>query len=449
MFSTTDTIAAIATPPGPGGLGVVRVSGPEARPIACALLARDRPLRPRHATLARVYTVSGAPIDHAVVTLFAAPHSYTSEDVVEISVHGSPVVLRAVLESALAHGARLARPGEFTFRAFIHERIQLTQAEAVADLIEAATPHQARLAYGQLDGSLAWRIGNIEGRLFDLIARLEASLDFPDEGYRFITADEIGLEVSSIANDIEALLRGSDTGRIVREGATVVLAGAPNSGKSSLFNALVGYSRSIVADVPGTTRDLVTETVDIAGIPVRLTDTAGLHESGDIVEQEGVARAEHASASAHLTLRVLDRSNDLKAQLASWPVESAGRHIWVINKTDAAGWHWAGARAGTSIEVSAARRTGIDVLGATIGEALVGARDHVDEPLVTNVRHIQLLRSAAETLRRVPLTSGNPPSEEFLLVDLAEARAAFDELSGRRGADAVLERIFERFCVGK
>jgi len=450
MFSTTDTIAAIATPPGPGGIGVVRLSGPDAQRIATALLSRTQQLRPRFATLAKIHDVNGAAIDTAIVTLFAAPHSYTTEDVVEISVHGSPVILRGVLEAALERGARLARPGEFTFRAYLHGRLELTQAEAVADLIEAATPRQARLAYDQLDGSLVSRIREIEAQLFDLIARVEASLDFPDEGYHFVTAGEILQEIDAIAGAIGTLLGSAAAGRIVREGATVVLAGAPNSGKSTLFNALLGSPRSIVTAIAGTTRDLVTETVEIGGVPVRLTDSAGLRDTAEAVEQAGVERAEEASLSAQLIVRVVDRTTDLKTQLDVWNNGPATDHVWAINKIDAAGWAVAHIDGRPIVEVSALEGTGIEQLKATMRDALLGRSAHADEPVVTNVRHIQLLRTARDVLSGLQRTIETaPPPEEFLLADLSRARGAFDELSGRRSPEDVLARIFERFCIGK
>lgn len=451
MFSTADTIVAIATPSGFGGIGIVRVSGPDAHRIACALLERDRPLRPRYATLGRVHAADGRSLDDAVTTFFAAPHSYTTEDVVELSVHGSPVVLRTVLDAAIAHGARLARPGEFTFRAFLHGRIELTQAEAVADLIEAATPLQARMAYDQLDGTLASRIQAIEARLFDLIARLEASLDFPDEGYHFISTAEIANEVATVAGEIERVLQGANRGRIVREGATVVLSGVPNSGKSSLFNALVGYPRSIVTEVAGTTRDLVSETIDMGGIPVRLVDTAGLRDTDELVELEGVSRAERASESADLTLRVLDRTIDLTKQLESWSNTQINGYIWVINKTDCDGW--TGCRLETNagqVEVSALLGYGLEDLRLAIARWFQSGDTMDDEPAITNVRHIDLLRRASKSVARVQRAiADGQPSEEFLLVDLAQARASFDELTGRRSQEDVLERIFAKFCIGK
>jgi tRNA modification GTPase len=314
MFSISDTIVAIATPPGRGGIGIVRLSGPEAAAIARALVVRQTDLRPRHATFTRLRgrgssadgdAGSGATpqpltIDHAVVTYFPAPHSYTGEDVVELSAHGSPVVLRAVVEAAIAAGARLAEAGEFTLRAFLNGRIDLMQAEAVGDLIEAATPLQARAAFDQLDGTLTRAIADIDSMLFDLIARLEASVDFPEEGYHFVEPDALAGALDGLLVRTGALLADGRRGRLIREGFHAVVVGEPNVGKSSLFNALVGSARAIVTEMPGTTRDLVSEVVDLDGLRVTLVDTAGLRDAVDPVESEGVARSRQAVAAADL-----------------------------------------------------------------------------------------------------------------------------------------------------
>src|SRR5215213_3310068 len=273
MYSPSDTIVAIATPPGRGGIGVVRVSGPAAATIASGLLHIEAPLRPRHATFARTHG------DHVVATYFPEPHSYTGEHVVELSAHGSPVVLKAIVERAMSLGARLAEPGEFTLRAFLNGRIDLVQAEAVADLIDSVTPLQARAAFDQLEGTLTERIAAIDAELFDLIAKLEASLDFPDEGYHFFEAGEPGASLRAIENDVVALLCDARRGRLIREGARVAIAGKPNVGKSSLFNALLSAGRAIVTSIPGTTRDLLTERADVEGLRLELVDTAGVRES--------------------------------------------------------------------------------------------------------------------------------------------------------------------------
>jgi tRNA modification GTPase len=282
MFSTSDTIVAIATPAGRGGIGVVRISGPDAEPIARVLASRSTPFTPRQATFTEVGVrprnspcpktegSRGADVrDRTVVTFFQAPQSYTGEDVVEISAHGSPVVLNAIVRAAVDAGARLAEPGEFTLRAFLNNKIDLVQAEAVADLIDAVTPLQARAAFDQLEGTLTTAIGEIEHALFDVIARLEASLDFPDEGYHFVEPNEAAGAIAAIVARIDALLAQASRGRLVREGAQVAIVGAPNVGKSSLFNALLNTNRAIVTAIPGTTRDLLMERPTSAGCRCR------------------------------------------------------------------------------------------------------------------------------------------------------------------------------------
>src|SRR5438552_1730395 len=312
MFATDDTIVAIATPPGRGALGVVRLSGPRALDLAGTLLERGNTLQPRHATFTRVTCdESATALDEVVATFFPSPHSYTGEDVVEITGPGSPVVLHAVLRRAIAAGARLAEPGEFTLRAFLNGKRDLIQSEAVADLIDAATPLQARVAFDQLEGTLTERIAAIDARLFDLIAKLEASLDFPDEGYHFVEPARAAAEIGSVIEALDSLLAGAAAGRMIREGATVVIAGRPNVGKSSVFNRLAGAERAIVTAIPGTTRDLVTETVDVEGIAVTLVDTAGWRDTRDVVESEGVTRGTQARGVADLVLLVLDASEPL------------------------------------------------------------------------------------------------------------------------------------------
>ena len=281
MFAPDDTIVAVATPPGRGAIGVVRLSGPRAQEILRQLVP-GAATAPRVARVSRVRVVDAAgyeTYDDAVALHFAAPHSYTGEDVAEISAHGNPILLEGVVRAAMGCGARLAEPGEFTLRAFLNGKRDLPQAEAVADLIEAATPAQARAAADQLHGTLTARIAAIDAELFDLLARVEASLDFPDEGYHFAEPATIADTLGGIIGNIDALLADAGRGRMLREGATVVIAGRPNVGKSSLFNALLGSDRAIVTDVPGTTRDLVAERVDIEGLALTLVDTAGLRRS--------------------------------------------------------------------------------------------------------------------------------------------------------------------------
>ena len=450
MFSPSDTIVAIATPPGRGGIGVVRISGAMASRVAASMAGRAEPLEPRRATLTEL-RVDGEAIDRAVLTFFPAPHSYTGEDVVEVSAHGSPVVLRAIVECSMRAGARLAEPGEFTFRAYLNGRIDLVQAEAVQDLVDAVTPLQARAAFDQLEGTLTHRIRDIDNALFHLSARLEASLDFPEEGYHFVEPGSAAAEIDAIANQIAALLADARRGRLVREGAQVAIIGRPNSGKSSLFNRLAGVGRAIVTDIPGTTRDLVTEVIDIDGAAITLVDTAGLHGSpADAVELEGIARARAAEAVADLAIVVLDRSRPLTADDRTLLADSASRvHLVVANKCDLAA-AWQAEDVGVDVvQVSAKNGQGIADLQREIGIRLSATDRLHDTPAVTNTRHVDLLSKARATLVRAADAARASTAEEFVAADLAEARARLEEVTGARTPDDVLEAIFSRFCIGK
>lgn len=454
MFATDDSIVAIATPPGRGGIGVVRISGPASLTIAAAILDHRDALAPRYATYTRVRRSAGADgdtaLDEVIATCFPAPHSYTGEHVVEISAHGSPVVLQAIVESAIAAGARLARPGEFTLRAFLNGKRDLIEAEAVADLIAAATPLQARVAFDQLDGTLTGRIAAIDAQLFDLIARLEASLDFPDEGYHFIDPPETARRIACIVDRVNGLLGGARRGRLIRDGATVVIAGRPNVGKSSVFNALVGAERAIVTDVAGTTRDLVSEPVDLEGLAITLVDTAGWRETGDRIEREGVRRAARAREVADVLLLVLDRSEPATAEDDELLVQTTGRpRIVVANKSDLPAAIDLEARP-ACLCVSARTGDGLDELRRAVVRELTGAEPLRDTAAISNVRHIALVEQAREHLLAAQCAAarGDTP-EEFVLADLQAARARLDEVVGARTSEDVLQHIFERFCIGK
>jgi tRNA modification GTPase len=445
MFSTSDTIVAIATPAGRGGIGVIRLSGPDAARIVGELVGRTKPLKPRHATFAKHAN------DHLVITLFTAPKSYTGEDVVEISAHGSPIVLTSILRAAVQAGARLAEPGEFTFRAFLNNKLDLIQAEAVADLIDAVTPLQARTAFDQLEGTLTTAITEIDKELFDVIARLEASLDFPDEGYHFVAPKEARESISLVIAKIDALLQQASRGRLIREGAQVAIVGSPNVGKSSLFNALLNAKRAIVTAVPGTTRDLLTERADIAGWSLSLIDTAGVRETADVVEQEGVSRARQTIAVADLTILLLDRSRPLTNDDRELIGITATRpRIVVWNKIDLPpSQPLEPLDPVEAIAISVATGKGFDRLIEAIGKGLGSGEELRDRPQVTNVRHVSLLERARESLTRAAAALESEVSEEFPLLDLQEAGAALQEITGKRTADDLLRHIFERFCIGK
>lgn len=473
MFATDDTIVAIATPPGRGGIGVVRLSGPAAAAIAQTLTRRDT-FEPRHATLTHIFDVDAgargteraakreprggrpseapeapsAKLDQVVVTFFPAPHSYTGEDVVEVSAHGSPVVLQAIVAAAIAAGARLANPGEFTFRAYLRGRIDLVQAEAVAELIEAVTPLQARVAFDQLEGTLTGRLRAIDAALLDLAARLEASLDFPEEGYHFITPAEAGSAFASVLASIDAVLEDAARGRMIREGLTAAIVGRPNVGKSSLFNRLAGSARAIVTDVPGTTRDLLTERIDIGGVPFTFVDTAGVRrEAGDAIEEEGIARARQAEAAADVVIVVLDRSRPLTGDDRALVDAPGARRIVVASKSDLpAAWNEEDAGA---LAVSSLTDEGIGELRRRLAGACAGLTELRDRPAMANVRHAALLELARAALARARASAAEGVPEEFVLADIHEARARFDEMTGARPQDEVLRTIFERFCIGK
>jgi tRNA modification GTPase len=454
-FDTRDTIVAIATPPGRGGIGVVRLSGPEAHAIARALITHTADLQPRHATLTTIRlpaaTETAAKLvsrtlddvrDHAIVTHFPAPASYTGDDVVEVSAHGSPVILRAIVAAAIDRGARAAEPGEFTLRAFLNGRVDLMQAEAVADLIDAATPLQARAAFDQLEGTLTRAIAAIDADLFDLIARLEASVDFPDEGYHFVEPGALARALDDLLAQTGALLGGARRGRLVREGLQVAIVGNPNVGKSSLFNALLGADRAIVTDRPGTTRDLVTETLDLDGLRLTLVDTAGLREATDPAEIEGVERSRQAVAVADAIVHVIDDDN--------LPEPGGANRLIVRNKIDLSLASQVGAVVGV-IAVSARTGDGLSQLRERLGRVLDA--DAKREPAdITNVRHVALVERAHAALQRArsaSMTDSGAMPEEFVLADLQDARAAFEEITGRRTSEELLAHIFSRFCVGK
>ena len=450
MYCSDDTIVAIATPVGRGGIGVVRISGPAAAGTATIISERTAPLEPRRATLTRIRAGETA-VDRAVLTFFPGPQSYTGEDVLEVSAHGSPVLLNAIVRASIAAGVRLAEPGEFTLRAYLRGRIDLIQAEAVKDLVDAVTPLQAHAAFDQLEGTLTARIAEIDRALFDVSARLEASLDFGDEGYHFIDPARAGAEIAAVAHSIDGLLADANRGRLVRDGAQVVIVGRPNTGKSSVFNRLLGSARAIVTEIPGTTRDLLSEAVDLGGMAVTLVDTAGLRaDAADPVEVEGMTRARAAREVADVTLVVLDRSRLLSADDEELLRGTAGRaRVVAANKSDVPA-RWDLERGGDGVVcVSAATGSGFDALRAAVVDAIGSGERLRDTPAVTNVRHAGLLSRAAMSLRRASAAAEARTPEEFVAADVNEARHLLEEVTGSRTADDVLHAIFNRFCIGK
>ena len=506
-----DTIVAIATPPGRGGIGVVRLAGPEARDIAKPMLRLNRDLQPNRAIRcdlidpcgagaparetaepAPTHVGTAAPgrpaerssapadttttpvrIDEVVVTYFAKPHSYTTDDIVEISAHGSPVVLRHIVELSLARGARLAEPGEFTMRAFLNGRLDLTQAEAVRDLIDAQTLFQAKVAAQQLEGALSNRLKPIKQKLVDLIALLEAGIDFAEDDVS-VAPDAIILDrIAQVRSPLLQLAATFSYGKIVHQGLTLAIVGRPNVGKSSLFNRLVERERAIVTAQPGTTRDLVSETVAIGGIPVELVDTAGIRRALDEAESIGIKKSMEALADADLVLVVIDKTQPLSDEDRELLTQVEGRPAIIVeNKSDLPSTRGDGscgdgrlARPSRAepgrvspaepsslphIPTSALTGEGIPALRAAILQHVAGdSTTQLETGFLTSVRHQKLVNDALTSLAAATNAVAARVPHEMLLLDLYGALRPLDEITGATTTDDILNLIFGTFCIGK
>ena len=460
--SSNDTIVAISTPPGRGGIGIVRLSGPQAVAVATPLLRLRHDLAPAQARFAEVLDpATGERLDEAVVTWFASPHSYTSEDVVEIAAHGAPVVLEFIARACIAAGARLARPGEFTERAFLSGRLDLTQAEAVRDLIDAQTLYQAKIASEQLDGALSRRIRPIKQTLVDLIAELEAGIDFAEDDIDVLPAREILSRIAAIFEPLQALAAGFAYGRVVRDGFSLAIVGRPNAGKSSLFNRLVQRERAIVTATPGTTRDMVTERVSLGGIPIDLIDTAGIRDAADEAESLGIQKSREAVADADVVLLVLDASmSRMDAHEQELLQQLAGRRALAVrNKIDLPCARESKIEASMAaiaegfslpmLRTSAVTGEGIAALQERILELVRGSGVEMESGLVTNLRQQQEITAAMEALTAARMAVETCVPHEMLLLDLYNVLRALDALTGQTTIDDILNRIFSTFCIGK
>jgi len=448
-----DTIVAIATPPGRGGLGVVRLSGPEAISISAPMLRLKTKLEAGRALFGElIEPEAGTRVDEVVVTYFQKPHSYTADDVIEISAHGSPVVLRHIVEMALARGARLAEPGEFTMRSFLNGRIDLAQAEAVRDLIDAQTLYQAQVAAQQLGGALSRTLQPAKKKLVELVALLEAGIDFADDDVPVLPALTIHTHIAEIRAPLEKLAASFAYGKIVHEGLTLTIVGRPNVGKSSLFNRLVERERAIVTATPGTTRDLVSEAVAIGGIPLRLVDTAGIRDSDDEAETLGIRKSREALAEADMVLVVLDAAQPLAAEDRELITQTVGRKaIIVANKTDiAAGLPLIEKIQAPMIRTSALTGDGVSALREEILRQIQGvSAPQTETAFLTNLRHQRLVEQSLQSLSAaVAAVDGHVP-HEMVLLDLYAALRALDEITGATTTDDILNLIFGTFCIGK
>ena len=450
-MNTRDTIVAISTPLGRGGLGVVRISGTDSRRIAQGLL-RFAHLTPAWKTwtceLAMLLDEAGAPVDQVVVSFFEEPRSYTAEDVVEIACHGAPVVLQWCLTRAVALGARLAEPGEFTLRAYINGRIDLAQAEAIRELIDATTLYQARVAAQQMEGSVSRRIRPLKEHLLELISLLEAGIDFAEDDISVASAAQILERLAPIETGLRALLASFAAGKLVFAGFTLAIAGRPNVGKSSLFNRLLQQERAIVTDIPGTTRDTVSESTSLNGVPVKLVDTAGIREGNDLVERLGIERTHQAVADADLTLLVFDLSAEATPEDGALREKLADRKpLLVGNKSDLPRRFGA---EGDLLPVSAVTGAGILELQAAIFERLAPAGLAAPESgAITSIRHEALLKESVAALENARRAVGFGLPHEMLLLDLYATLRPMDAVTGATTADDILNRIFSTFCIGK
>ncbi|QNI37158.1 tRNA uridine-5-carboxymethylaminomethyl(34) synthesis GTPase MnmE [Edaphobacter albus] len=445
-----DTIVAISTPPGRGGIGIVRLSGSRAQTIAESMVQLARPLEAGRARFGHMIDLAGDVLDEIVVTFFAAPHSYTAEDVVEIAMHGSPVLLNYAVEQSLKAGARLAQPGEFTERAFLSGRLDLTQAEAVRDLIDASTLHQARIAAQQLGGALSRKVAPIKERLIGLIAGLEAGVDFAEDDIETMAAEGIITRLQLIESPLRELERSFGYGRLVHDGLRLAIVGRPNVGKSSLFNRLVERDRAIVTATPGTTRDLVTERVSMEGIPAELIDTAGLREAIDEAETIGITKSREAIAEADLVLMVVDGASEIHPEDTATIASIADRPMLVAaNKCDLGAIKIPLPTSARVVRTSATTGEGIAELRQAILKIATKGTPPQETALVTNLRQRQAVLDTLAALEHAVAAVRASIPHEMILLDLYEALSALDRLTGATTADDILHLIFSSFCIGK
>jgi tRNA modification GTPase len=440
-----DTIVARATPAGRGGVGIIRISGTAAGDIAAALLGRLP--KPRYATYSRFRDADGTSLDSGIALWFPGPHSFTGEDVLEIQGHGGAVVIDLLLERITALGARLAEPGEFSKRAFLNDKLDLTQAEAIVDLIDSGSRVAARAAQRSLQGEFSRAVMQLNDRITELRVHVEAAIDFPDEDIDFLSDSGLLERVSVVEKAFSELTRSAREGCLLREGATLVLAGKPNAGKSSLLNALSGYSAAIVTDVPGTTRDVIKEHIDIDGLPLSIIDTAGLRTSADVVEQEGVRRTHEQLRQADLAILVIDVNNPEEAVelIADMPADL--QIIKVLNKCDLINRQPGLSEDGSAIYVSALTGAGLGDLRSLLKQRL-GYLPSESGSITARRRHLVILAAALSAFQdgRARLAEG---SGELMADDLLRSQNALAEITGEFSSDDLLGEIFSNFCIGK
>ena len=448
-----EAIAAVATGWERSAIGVIRLSGEGCIRAAARVFTPNSGAvfgagEPGRLTLGALRDASGRVLDHALAVFFRAPHSYTGEDAAELHCHGSPTVLALALEALFAQGARQAGPGEFTRRAFLNGKLDLLEAEGVADLIDAPSPAAARQAAAQLGGALSRRVGEVYDGLLDLMAHFHASLDYPDEDLAPFTPETVTAALDTAGERLKALLASYDRGKYLRDGVPTAIVGRPNVGKSTLLNALVGYDRAIVADLPGTTRDTVEEVCALGGVTLRLTDTAGLRATDDPVERLGVERSRRAMEGAELVLVLRDLGVPLDEEDAALAAQAGAEGRQVLLLDTKADLYERPPRPG-AIAVSAKTGQGLDHLAAEVARRFPQGDGGGGEGMLTNLRQAEAARRALEAVERARAAHLAGVTPDFLLTDVEEALAALGELTGQNLREDMVERIFSRFCVGK
>ncbi len=459
MVLYTDTIVALSTPPGRSGIGVIRISGPDSLKILRNLTASDS-FNPQPNLLnlrSLIDPLTGETLDQALVCFFKAPHSFTGEDLVELHCHGSPVLLRAVIEVVLGASARLAEPGEFSLRAVGNGRLKLTEAEAIRDLIDAQTDAALRQATRQLKGEISNALQPAKDALLEVIVRLESSLEFVEDDLPSLESRKICEQLERVRSALSKLAGTFHQGRLLRDGLKVALVGRPNVGKSSLFNRLLGHSRAIVTDIPGTTRDTITEAIGLDGVPLVLFDTAGIRASVDEIESIGVERSRRAAADADLLVVVIDGSEVLRQEDQAVLSEVAdAKHIVALNKSDLATFSVAHFReckvdglSSTLIPVSAKTEAGLESLRAAILHPFANGSAEGESLLITNARHHDLLERSIDAVDASESLIRQAVSEELVLVGLHDALRYLAEITGETTTEEILGQIFSTFCIGK
>jgi tRNA modification GTPase len=446
MSSQRETIAAIATAPGGGGVGIVRLSGARARAIAGAITGT--PLTPRHAHYARFAAANGEILDDGIALYFKSPASYTGEDIVELQSHGSPVVLEQLVQRCVELGARRARPGEFSERAFLNGKLDLAQAEAVADLIAAADANAARAARRALEGEFSRRVEALAADVLAIRVHVEAAIDFADEPIDTLGGAQLRARFTNAAQSLDGLLRAAERGRRLRDGLHAVIVGPPNAGKSSLLNALAGSDRAIVTDIAGTTRDLLHEVVRIDGVELTLVDTAGLREGGDAIEREGMRRARDELARADLAIVVLDARDVVTGRNAvTDAIAGVPRQLWIHNKSDLLSAA-APFDTGELLHVSARTGAGLEALHARLRVLAQGEGEAGEGAFTARARHVDALRQAQSELA-LAREQLDHDALDLAAESLRHAHDALGEITGHVRADDLLGHIFSSFCIGK